>query len=456
MPGLTLAETFADWAVGLGPDEVPTCVRATLEAALIDVIGNCVAARETDYVRALLAAWDGQGSCTAFGHDRPLDAAGAAVVNGTAAHGEDYDDTFEGTPVHAGAVMVPAVVAACEAYGRRGRDLLCGMAVGAELMCRLALVAPTAIHRAGFHPTAVIGALGAAAGVSAALALNREKMVSALGIAGSFASGIIEYLAEGTWSKRIHPGWAAQAGLRAARLGQEGFLGPRTVIEGAHGFFKAFAAESTPRDYAHVTEGLGTRWWTERIAFKPYACGTMAQPFIDCAIALRNRALEVEAIDSIVCMVGEGTVHRLWEPRPEKVAPSTPYSAKFSVPYCTAVALIDGAAGLEQFSDERVADPAVRRLAEKVRYEIDPENEYPRNYSGYLRVRLKSGAALEAEQPYLRGGSREPLGRAELVGKMRSNLVFGGWAMPRASALESFCAGLFDQDDLRELRAFRD
>ncbi len=454
-PGAAVAETFADWASALSVEAIPPGLRATLEALVTDIVALCVAARKADYLRAALAAWDGDGDCTAFGHARGLDAAGAAFINGAAAHGEDYDDTFEGTPVHAGAVVVPAVLAACEAKGRGGADALRGMAVGAELTCRLALVAPTAIHRAGFHPTAVIGALGAAAGVSAALGLDRAQMTATLGVAGSFASGIIEYLAEGTWTKRIHAGWAAQAGLRAARLGQEGFLGPRSVIEGRHGFFKAFAADSVPADFTQVTAQLGARWRSEAIAFKPYACGTMAQPFIDCAIALRDRGLDPAQIEEIHCKVGEGTVHRLWEPKAEKQAPSTPYSAKFSVPFCIAVALVDGAAGLEQFTEARVADPALRQLAGKVRYQIDPENEYPRNYTGHLRVRLADGTTREAEQPHLRGGRHEPLTQDALLAKARANLAFGGWPAARAVELEAFSARLFELADLGGLRAFR-
>ena len=454
-PEPAVAERFADWAARLAPEQVPAALRATLEAMVAEVIGLAVAARERDYLRAVLAAWDGRGDCTAFGHETTLDPAGAALVNGTAAHGEDYDDTFEGTPVHAGAVVVPAVLAACEGYGRSGGDALRGLAVGAELTCRLALVAPTAIHRAGFHPTAVIGALGAAAGVAASLGLDPPRLTAALGIAGSFASGILEYLAEGTWTKRLHPGWAAQAGLRAARLGQEGFLGPRSVLEGQHGFFMAFAAEGAPADFAQVTAGLGARWRAQTIAFKPYACGTMAQPFIDCAIALRQQGLDLDSIEEIVCKVGEGTVHRLWEPRAEKVAPSTPYSAKFSVPFCIAVALADGAAGLEQFTESRIADPSLRRLAGKVRYEIDPDNDYPANYSGDLRLRLSDGATRAARQPHLRGGKHAPLGRDELGAKLAANLAFGGWPAPRATEVEGFAAQLFDSPDLRALRGFR-
>ena len=242
-------------------------------------------------MRSALAGWDDDGPCTVIGHQRTLTAAGAAFVNGTAAHGEDFDDTFEGGPVHAGAVIVPAVLAACERHNPDGRMALIGIAVGTEVLCRLSLVVPKAVHKAGFHPTAIFGAMGAAAGVGAALGLNARQIVDALGIAGSMAGGIIEYLAEGAWTKRLHAGWAAQSGIRAALLARQGFVGPRTVFEGVHGLFHGFA-HTTKGDYDALTGDFGTRWVTDTLAFKPYPCGTMAQPYIDCARRLAARGIK--------------------------------------------------------------------------------------------------------------------------------------------------------------------
>jgi 2-methylcitrate dehydratase PrpD len=451
----SLAESYGAWIEGLSYRDIPAPVRAAVQTAVIDFAGLCVAARRSDYVGRLLAAWEGAGPCSALGHDRSLDTAGAAMVNGTAAHGEDFDDTFEGTPVHTSAVVVPAVLAACERYERSGADALRGIAVGSELMCRLALVAPMAIHRAGFHPTAVIGALGATAGVGAALGLSARQIGDGLGVAGSFASGLIEYLAEGTWTKRLHAGWAAQSGLRAALLGQQGFPGPRKVIEGTHGFFHGFADHGITPNYDAVLDGLGRDWRVAAIAFKPYACGTMTQPFVDCAVALARQGVAPGDIAQIVCQVGEGTVHRLWEPLAEKQAPSTSYSAKFSVPYCVAVGFIDRAAGLEQFAEARVADPQVRALAAKVRYQVDPADDYPRNYSGRLAVTLNDGSRHEARQPHLRGGAREPLGRDEILAKFRANTAFGGWPSDKTERLEAFCLSLFEQPNLSGLKAVR-
>src|SRR3989454_3977716 len=308
--------------------------REMAEKLLTDVAGLCVGAGRTDYVRASLAGWEAAGGCTAIGHSRTLDAAGAAFVNGTAAHGEDFDDTFEGGPVHAGAVVVPAVLAVAERERLSGRDSLLGIAVGVEVMCRASLVAPKLIHKAGFHPTAVLGAMGAAAAAATALRFSKHQFVSALGIAGSMAAGIIEYLAEGSWTKRMHPGWAAQSGLRAALLGRAGFSGPRTMFEGTHGLFAAFA-RATEGNYAALLDGFGQRWLMTGLAFKPYPCGTMIQPYVDCARTLRRRAGR-EVIVELVAEVAEGTVHRLWEPLADKQRPPNGYAGKFSAPYCIA------------------------------------------------------------------------------------------------------------------------
>src|SRR5260221_2747328 len=327
LPSVAIAERLAERIVAVEPERVASAMRTKCEDLAVDVVGLCLTARSLDYVESALAACDDDGPCTAIGHARALSAAGAALVNGTAAHGEDFDDTFEGGPVHAGAVIVPAVLAACERHRPDGVAALTGIAVGVETMCRLGLVTPKLVHKAGFHPTAVCGAIAAAAGVASALKLDRRGVVDALGIAGSMAAGIIEYLAEGAWTKRMHAGWAAQSGVRAALLAKHGFVGPRTVFEGAHGFFHGFA-HTTKGNFEALIGDFGERWVTETLAFKPYPCGTMTHPYIDCARRLAARRIDPDAIKELVCEVGEGTVHRLWEPLADKQRPSNGYSWK--------------------------------------------------------------------------------------------------------------------------------
>ena len=397
LPKISVAETLADKIVALQPGALPAATTRKCEDLLIDVVGLCVTARNEDYISSALAGWDDDGPCTVIGHKRTLSAAGAAFVNGTAAHGEDFDDTFEGGPVHAGAVIVPAVLAACEKHNPDGRMAL-------------------------------------------------------IGIAGSMAGGIIEYLAEGAWTKRLHAGWAAQSGIRAALLARQGFVGPRTVFEGVHGLFHGFA-HTTQGDYEALTGDFGTRWVTDTLAFKPYPCGTMAQPYIDCARRLTAWGVKPEDISEIVCEVAEGTVHRLWEPLAAKQRPRNGYSAKFAVPYLLATGFVHGGVGLGAFTESAIGDREVLALAAKVKYVIDPDNPYPNNYTGHLRATLKNGSVIEERQPHLRGGAQEPLTRQDVTDKFTLNAQHGGWNTAKSDAALQLMATLYNGHiDLSSLR----
>jgi 2-methylcitrate dehydratase PrpD len=443
LPIISVAERLAERIVALDAMRLPAAVRLKCEDLAVDAIGLAVAARNQAYVNAALDSWDDDGSCTVIGLERTLSAAGAAFVNGTAMHGEDFDDTFEGGPVHAGAVMVPGVLAACERHNPDGASALLGIAVGVETLCRLSLVAPKMVHKAGFHPTAVLGAMAAAVGIGAALKLDRRQLVDALGLAGSMASGIIEYLAEGAWTKRMHPGWAAQAGLRAVLLAKHGFHGPRTVFEGAHGFFHAFA-HTTEADYEMLTADFGERWVTETLAFKPYPCGTMTHPYIDCARRLSTHGVTPDEIREVICEVGEGTVHRLWEPLAHKRHPPNGYAGKFSQPYCIAAAFLHGNIGLEAFTDVAVKDPTVLALAGKVHYVVDLDNPYPNAFTGHVRMLLHDGRVVEERQPHLRGGAQEPLTRADIEEKFALCCRHGGWDTVRTATALALAGHLYD------------
>ncbi len=438
---------------------IPPAMRAMAQRLVLDIAGLCIAARQSDYVAATIAGTSEPGVCTVIGHAGRMDVASAALINGTASHGEDFDDTYEGGPVHSGVVIVPAVLAAAERHGLSGEDVLDGIAIGCEVMCRLCAVKPKALHHAGFHPTAIFGVIGATAAVAAALKLTPAQTASAFGISGSMAGGIIEYLAEGTWTKRMHPGWAAQSGYRAARLAEAGFAGPRTVFEGEHGLFNGFARAKTGEcNWPGLLNDFGTRWASVDIAFKAYACGTMTHPYIDCARALaatmKSSGSALEAIKEIECETSDGYVHRLWEPLANKQRPPNAYAAKFSVPYAIAVAMIFDDAGLSQYTEAMVADPRVQALATKIHYIVDPQNPYPARYTGHLRITLRDGKIIEGRQPHLRGGVAEPLSDDDITQKFFANCVHGGMTRIEANAAKKMLDEIFSasQIDLATLR----
>jgi 2-methylcitrate dehydratase PrpD len=438
-----VARRLAEEIVDSTPENDPRAARIATRLVL-DIAGLCIAARSQAYVRSAIASLDQDGPCTVIGHAHRFGAEGAAFVNGIAAHGEDFDDTYEGGPVHAGVVIVPALLAAAERHGLSGQDLLRGIAVGAETMCRLCKVAPMQVHKAGFHPTAIFGVMGAAAGIGAALRLPAAELTHAFGIAGSMASGIIEYLADGSWTKRMHPGWAAQAGYRAVRLARSGFQGPGTVFEGEHGLFKGFA-NTRDGNFDAMLDGFGAEWLWTGIAFKPYACGTMTHPYVDCAREFRKKGIPPQMIERIECETAQGIVHRLWEPIDAKRAPPNGYAAKFSTPYAIAVGILRGDAGLREYNESVVHSRDVQQLAGKVSYVIDPDNPYPDEFTGHMRVVLNNGEVHEHRQGYFRGGTNSPLSDAEISAKFLANCAYGELPRGQAEAIAECVASLFTQ-----------
>jgi 2-methylcitrate dehydratase PrpD len=224
------------------------------------------------------------------------------------------------------------------------------------------------------------------------------------------------------------------------------------VFEGVHGFFHAFA-HTTKVDYGALIDGFGKQWVTETLAFKPYPCGTMTHPYIDCARRLSGRGIKAADVAEMVCEVGEGTVHRLWEPLAAKQKPANGYAGKFSTPYCVAAGFVRGNVGLSDFTDAAVRDPQVVALAGKVRYQIDPNNPYPKNFTGHIRLTLRDGAVVEERQPYMRGGAQEPLTRADIEQKFLLNARHGGWSAERAASVLKQLGTMFDGPvQLGELR----
>jgi 2-methylcitrate dehydratase PrpD len=240
----------------------------------------------------------------------------------------------------------------------------------------------------------------------------------------------------------MHPGWAAQSGYRAVRLAMAGFKGPRTVFEGTHGLFHGFA-NTLDGNFDAMMAGFGETWIWPTIAFKPYACGTMCHPYIDCAREFGKLGIDPASIVSIECEAAEGVLHRLWEPLEQKRSPPNGYAAKFSVPYGIAVGILRGDAGLREYDDVIVKDPAILALAGKVSYVVDPNNPYPRQFTGHVKVKLADGKVHEFRQGYFKGGAEHPLSDDDLTRKFLANCGYGGVSDADAQALLADVRGVF-------------
>ncbi len=421
----SVARRFARFVTGLALEDLPPAAVTSATLLALDTIGSCLASSTMGFGRAVLLTSEGLGGppeSSLIGGKAKVAAANAVLANGTLAHGLDFDDTRADAIVHTGCVAVTTSLAVGEALGASGRAVLEAMIAGVEVMCRVGLAVPGKFHARNFHPTALSGSFAAAATAGKLYGLTQEQFVNAFGICGSQASGVIQYLADGSWTKRLHPGWAAHAGVVAALLARAGFTGPERIFEGPQGFYQAFAGGYDDLLLEQLLESLGKVWEVEHLTFKPYPCGSIAHPYMDCALRLRaQHMIQPDQIAEIHCRTAEGPVPRLWEPLAGKRRPPNGYAAKFSLPYLVALMLVKGRAGPAEFTDEAVQDETVLRLAAKVHYELDPTIDYPRQFAGHIRIRFTDGRMVEDRQAHPRGGPDCPLAREELEAKFRRN-----------------------------------
>lgn len=446
---MSLARRLASFTADLRPQRVPPAVQESVALRVLDLIGVALAATKAEFAPSVLSLLEGGGGgCTVVGSVRTAAPPLAALVNGALAHGLDYDDTHAASITHASAVVLPTVLAVGEHGQRDGRTVMTAAVAGYEAITRLGMAASGAFHARGWHATAVCGAFAAALAAGACEGLDADGLTSALGIAGSFASGVLEFLEDGSWVKRVHAGWAAHSGIMAAALARGGFQGPASILEGRFGLYRTFLGEA-PDDSSFAT--LGTVWETLEVGFKPYPCCHYNHAYLDCALALRERhRLEVDAIEVIECLVPAGEVPIVCEPRDAKMRPRTSYEAQFSLPFSVASAFVDGRVDLDSYAPSRLADQRLLALAARVRHQIDPRSTFPRSFPGWVRVRLRDGRVLEAREPDGRGGRGRPLARAALLEKFRANAAR---ALPaaRVDEVERLALTLPELADVGEL-----
>ncbi len=427
MASPTAARHLARFVVGLTLDTVPEPVVAKATLLALDTLGNGLAASRDGFGRAVLEVAERLGGVpesTLLGHRARVAAANAVLANATLAHGLDFDDTREDAIVHTGCVAVTTALAVGEAVAAPGRKVLEALIAAVEVMCRVGLAVPGALHARHFHPTSITASFAAAAAAAKLHGLTEDQLVHAFGICGSQASGIIEYLTDGSWTKRLHPGWAAHAGVVATYLARSGFTGPETVLEGGHGLYAAFAGGHDPARLQGLLESLGHAWELEELTLKPYPCGSIAQPYMDCALRLRERhGIRSGDITAVRCRTAAGPLPRLWEPLAAKHAPPNGYAAKFSLPYLVAVILVKGRAGLAEFEDAAVRDADVLSVTRTVTYEVDATIDYPRQFVGDVEITLANGQTVRERRDRPRGGPDDPLTRAEVEAKFLGNAL---------------------------------
>jgi 2-methylcitrate dehydratase PrpD len=444
---MTLAERLATFAAGLAYADIPAAVTESVRLRILDILGLGLAASTSDVAPSLqgaLEGWASRGDCTVINAKLTAAAPLAILMNGALAHALDFDDTHAASITHASAVVVPTVLTLGEAGAVDGRTVITAAVAGYEAIARLGMAASGAFHDRGWHASAVCGTFAAALAAGKCEGLDAPRLTAALGIAGSFASGLMEFLEDGSWVKRVHPGWAGHSSAVAAALARGGFSGPASILEGRFGFYQAFLGRAPD---AAPYETLGREWETLRVSFKPYPCCHLAHAVIDCALELRRaHRLAPDDIEGVECLVPAGEVPIICEPREAKVAPRTRYDAQFSLPFTVAAALVDGRLGLETFAVSRLRDERVLALAARVRHRVDADARYPDTFPGWVRLRLRDGRTVEARQADPRGGPARPLPPGAVVEKFREN---AGAVLPaaRIEEIEQAVLGLDTRKD---------
>jgi 2-methylcitrate dehydratase PrpD len=440
----TAAERFASFALELELDGVPEDVVEAAKLHVLDVIGCGLAAHGLGIAgegRTAMAEFGGEPEATVIGLDRRLPAANAAFGNAMLCHGLDFDDTHSDSVSHVSTVVVPTAAALAEARGATGRELLTAVIAGNEIVTRIGMATPGAFHARGFHPTAICGIFGATAAAARLGGLSVADAASALGIAGSMASGLFAYLDDATATKPIHPAWAAHGALVAARLASLGAEGPPGVLEGRFGLYHAFV--DTRIDLEPQLADLGERWETPRIAFKAFPACHFIHGSLGATASLGD--VDPDEVEDILVTVPEAGVSLVLEPAESKVAPRTDYEGKFSLQYSTAAMLVHRSVGLSTYTPEALADERVLDLTRKVRYETREYASYPAAFPGGVRIALRDGRILEADFPYQLGAPENPMSAEQVRAKFRENAALAGRSF---EALEEAVLDLEHRDDL--------
>lgn len=440
-----VAENVAQYVSGFRYEDIPQPARERAKLLMLDAVGIALASTHYDFAHRVLtglSALNEGGRSSLIGLPGKLALRDAVIMNGVLVHGLDYDDTHIKAIIHATASAFPCALGVTESIDASGAELLAAYILGLEIATRISDAAGGRFHDFGFHPTGIAAHFSCALQAGWLYGLTPQQLVMAQGLTGSTASGSQEFLEEGAWNKRMHPGWAGAAGIMAAQLARAGFKGPTKPYEGRFGLYKSFLheAESDVR-YEAIYESLGKTWELHNIAVKPYPICHLIHACADAAVILRDRhSIAPADIERIVAFVPQPTLHIIAEPAANKVTPANEYDAKFSTQFVVATCLVKGRFGLAELLDETLHDAQILQLAAKVQCVADPDAAYPQYFSGGLQMHLRDGRVLRHHERVNRGAGDRALSREDIERKYFENATLA----VRRSKAEQICAAVLN------------
>jgi 2-methylcitrate dehydratase PrpD len=436
---VALAREVAEWVARVTYDDLPRDVIDATKRRILDVIGLAFAGAETPFGRATTAAaiaMSSPGSCRIIGVGDRVTVTAAALANAALPQALEFDDTHNESIVHMSSPAVASSFALAETRPISGRDLILAIAIANEISCRVGSVASGQFHRRGFHPTGLFAPFGIAYAAGKLLGLDAPQLAYAAGTCGSFAAGVLECWVDGTDTKFLHSGWAAQSGIAAAMLAKAGVTGPPKIFEGRFGLFSSHLQDpAIPKRLDRIVDRLGDYWESRNASFKPFPTAHVLHPYVSAILRVRHRhGITHNRVASIECPVAEFNVSIVCEPVAEKVAPASRAHCRVCLQYTLAEALYTGELGKNAYGDSTRLNPDVLALARKVRYHVDPSYPGPGRFKGAVRVTLNDGRVIDELEEYNRGSAENPMSDEELRAKFDDN-VSGMLTAARRDAL---------------------
>jgi len=422
----TIAERLARYVARFRYEDIPQATRERAKLLILDAVGIALASTHYDFAHRVLSglrALDEGGGSSLINLPGKLALRDAVLMNGVLVHGLDYDDTHIRAIVHATASAFPCALGVAESANAAGSALLAAYVLGIEIATRISDAAGGRFHDFGFHPTGIAAHFSCALQAGWLYGLTPRQLVMAQGLMGSTAAGSQEFLEEGAWNKRVHPGWAGAAGITGAQLARAGFKGPTKPYEGRFGLFKSHLGETESKvRYEAIHDSLGDTWEVHNVAVKPYPICHLIHAAADSALILREKhSIEARDIEKIVAYVPQPTLHIIAEPPEIKVRPANEYDAKFSTQFVLATCLVKGRFGLAELLEETLRDTDILALAARVECQSDPEALYPQYFSGGVEIRMRDGRTFRHHEKVNRGAGDRALTASDIETKYYDN-----------------------------------
>lgn len=412
---------IAKFISNISYENIPKNVFARAKELMLDTLGVAIAGSNEECVRNAIKTMDclpnSKGEAKIWGHNKKVAPNYAAMINAISSHALDFDDTHTEAIVHASAILTPLCLTYAHHLKISNKRILTAFIAGWEIAARVGIASKGSFHKRGFHTTAIAGIFGATAAMSVLLKLNEGECVNALGLAGSFASGINEFLSNGSNSKVIHVASCVNNAILAATFAKNSMSGPVSVFEGRDNIFKTFGIEKEC-DKKLLIKDLGENWQIMQVSLKPYPSCHFAHGFIECALMLRDDKINPDDIQSIKCYVDEVPINFICDPIEKKYTPKTSYEAKFSMPFLMALAFFDGKINLRSYDNLNRTE--IIEFAKKINYTSHVSSGFPKYFPGHIEVILNDGKTIKKDVFINKGNFDNPLSFDEIFSKFKN------------------------------------